>query len=96
MGEQKRSSRAPIQIVEHDMGPLDHRRVRTKSLLPLSNGETSAFHLVHPPPPSHSKPIQEEQQQQYIALLKMLKSQEIEVEQQTKELHAKQKGFIVD
>ena len=94
--EQKRSSRAPIQIVEQDLGVLDNqheqinssRRSRTKSLLPFSTCEKSAFHLVRHPS-SHSTSIQ---QQQYVALLKMLKCQEMQVEQQQKELHEKQKG----
>lgn len=95
--EQKRPSRSTISNLEDDFGQCDHRRTKMKSLLPLSNGETSAFQLVHPSSHSfHSKSVHKEQQQQYIALLKILKSQEIEVEQQKKELYIKQKGFIND
>ena len=79
--EQKRSSRTPIQIIEQDFGTLDnHRRPRPKSALPLLNNDHSAFHLVH------------NQNHQYTVLLKLLKSQEIQVEQQQKELDEKQQG----
>ena len=95
--EQKRSSRAPIQIIEQDFGTLDnaptHRRSRPKSALPSSYHENSAFHIVHNPNTNHSQ-IQH-QQQQYIALLKVLKSQEIQVAEQHKELHDKQKGLLI-
>jgi hypothetical protein len=96
--EQKRSSRAPIQIIEHDLGVIDNkpdtinhcRRTRTKSLLPLSTCATSAFDIVQQPT-NHQKSIRE-QQQEYVALLKMLKMQEIQIEEQGKELKAKQRG----
>ncbi|CAF2767555.1 unnamed protein product [Rotaria sp. Silwood2] len=92
--EQKRSSRAPIQIIEQDLGILDNhhidRRSRTKSALPPSSvNENSAFHIVHNPINNHTN--LQHQQQQYIALLNILKSQEIQVEQQQKELNEKQK-----
>jgi hypothetical protein len=94
--EPKRSSRTPIQIIEQDLGTLDNhdtsRRARTKSALPSSINENSAFRIVHNPNNNH---IQlHHQQQQYVALLKMLKSQEIQAEQQQKELNEKQKGSI--
>ncbi|CAF0805586.1 unnamed protein product [Rotaria sp. Silwood1] len=94
--EQKRSSRAPIQIIEQDFGILDNhhinRRSRTKSALPPSSvNENSAFHIVHNPINNHTNLQQQQQQQQYIALLRMLKSQEIQVEQQQQELIEKQK-----
>jgi hypothetical protein len=95
--EQKRSSRAPIQIIEQDFGILDnaqtYRRSRPKSALPSSYNENSAFHIVHKPNHNHTQ-IQH-QQQQYIVLLKVLKSQEIQSEEQQKELHEKQKGFSI-
>ena len=81
----------PYKIIEHDLGTLDnqhtHRRSRPKSALPLSLNDNSAFHIVHNPALNH--------QQQYIALLKILKSQEIQVEQQQQELNDKQKGFFL-
>lgn len=92
--EQKHSSRTPIQIIEQDLGVLDNRssnrRGRPKSAIPLLNNENSAFHIVHNP--SNTSIDLKHQQQQYIVLLKILKSQELQVEQQEKELHEKQKG----
>jgi hypothetical protein len=92
--EPKRSSRTPIQIIEQDLGTLDNqntnRRGRTKSALPSSINENSAFCIVHNPNNNHT--LVQHQQQQYVALLKMLKSQEIQAEQQQKDLHEKQKG----
>ena len=84
----------PIQIVEQDFGIIDnqadslsayHRIQRPRTHYSVSKQEHSAFHVVdqatgHP------------QQQQYMALLKMLKSQEIQVEKQEKELFEKQRG----
>ncbi|CAF0808983.1 unnamed protein product [Adineta ricciae] len=92
--EKKRSSRTPVQIIEQDLGTLDNqhatRRSRPKSALSSSSGnESSAFRIVHNP--NDNSPHLQQQQQQYIALLKMLKSQEIQVEQQQKELSEKQK-----
>ncbi|CAF2142584.1 unnamed protein product [Rotaria magnacalcarata] len=84
--EQKRSSRAPIQIIEQDLGTLDNRRGRPKSALPSASNENSAFRIVYNP--DHT---QNNQRHQYRALLKILKSQELQVEQQQKELNEKQK-----
>lgn len=89
--EQKRSSRTPIQIIEQDLGTLDNRRSRPKSVLSPIVNENSAFHIVHNPNSNHTHVHQ--QQQQYIALLKVLKSQEIQVEKQKEELNDKQKGI---
>ena len=91
--EQKCSSRAPIQIIEQDLGILDNhqinRRSRPKSALSSSINENSVFHIVHNPNHNHTHL----QQQQYVALLKVLKSQETQVEQQRKELDEQQKGL---
>lgn len=93
--EQKRSSRTPIQIIEQDLGTLDNypsnRRPRPKSAFLATLNENSAFHIVHNPENNHAH-IQQ-QQQQYIALLQVLKSQELQAEQQQKDLHEKQTGF---
>lgn len=88
--EQKRSSRAPIQIIEQDFGTLNHhhRRARARSQQILyPKCDDSAFRIVHQPI------INQQQQQQYTALLKILKTQELQVEQQEKELGEKQKGL---
>ena len=93
--DSKRSSRAPVHVTEQDLGIIDHergtqhRRLRTKSLLSSSSSmsskcDTSAFQVV-PTPVSH-------QQHQYLALLKVLKSQETQVAQQHKELIDRQRG----
>ena len=96
--EQKHSSPTPIQVVEQDLGVLDtqpnhnhqYRRSRPKSAMSSFINEPHAFHIVHQPHNGHIH-IQN-QQQQYITLLKMLKSQEIQLEEQQKELKEKQKG----
>ena len=90
----KRSSRAPVHVTEQDLDIVEHergthRRLRTKSLLSSSSSmsskcDTSAFQVV-PTPVS-------QQQQQYLALLKVLKSQETQVAQQHKELIDRQRG----
>lgn len=80
----QRLSRTPV----HD-GPPVPCYPRPKSALPSSMHESSAFHIVHSPNSHHASV---HQQQQYHALLQLLKSQEMQVDQQEQELNDKQKG----
>ncbi|CAF1332751.1 unnamed protein product [Adineta steineri] len=83
----QRLSRTPIQENRHQSIQYS----RPKSAIPPSTlSENSAFHIVHNPNSNHTG-IQHQQQQQYIALLQILKAQEIQVEQQQQELNEKQK-----
>ncbi|CAF0965543.1 unnamed protein product [Rotaria magnacalcarata] len=77
---QKRSSRTPLQKSFEHHSTISYGR--PKSAVPTPVRETSAFHSVRN---SNS------QQQQYIALLQMLKAQEIQLEQQKNELNETQK-----
>ena len=81
----QRLSRTPIQNSSENHHPIHHSR--PKSAVPSSISENSAFHIVHN---SNSNHIHNHQQ--YTALLKILKAQEIQVEQQHKELNEKQEG----
>ncbi|CAF1315035.1 unnamed protein product [Rotaria sordida] len=83
----KRLSRTPIKnsLENHQ----NNNHIRPKSAVPSSIHENSAFHIVHKSNNNHIN-IQH-QQQQYIALLQILKSQEIQLEQQENELNEKQK-----
>ncbi|CAF1291686.1 unnamed protein product [Adineta steineri] len=95
--EKKRASRKPIQIVEQDFGTLDNHhtncRSRSKSaFLSSSINESSAFRIVNNSNNNHIHYSHNpQQQQQYVALLKILKLQEVQAEQQQKELNEKQK-----
>jgi hypothetical protein len=80
--EPRRLSRTPTPNTSHN------HRSKPKSALPSSISGNSAFHIVHDP---HRTNIPH-QQEQYITLLHMLKAQEIQFEQQQKELDEKQKG----
>jgi hypothetical protein len=85
----QRLSRTPIQDSSENHHPIHFSR--PKSAVPSSMSENSAFHIVHNPNSIHTN-IQHHQQQQYITLLKILKAQEIEVEQQEKRLNEKHEG----
>ncbi len=85
----QRLSRTPIQNSSENHHPIHFSR--PKSAVPSSISENSAFHIVHNPNSNHTN-IQHHQQQQYITLLKILKAQEIEVEQQEKRLNEKHEG----
>ncbi|CAF3148330.1 unnamed protein product [Rotaria sp. Silwood2] len=83
----KRLSRTPLQNSLENHPTINH--TRPKSAVPSSMRENSAFHIFHKSNNNHIN-IQQ-QQQQYITLLKILKSQEIQIEQQENELNEKQK-----
>ncbi|UJR09335.1 hypothetical protein I4U23_013578 [Adineta vaga] len=81
-----RLSRTPISENHH---PFPY--TRPKSAIPSSLTENSAFHIVHNPNSNYTNiQQQQQQQQQYLALIQILKSQELQVEQQEKELNEKQ------
>jgi hypothetical protein len=79
---QKRLLRTPIPNSYEN-----HRYSRTRSTASSSLTDTNAFHTAHNPTNIHINL----QQQQYIALLQLLKKQEIQVNQQENELNDKQK-----
>ncbi|CAF1277177.1 unnamed protein product [Rotaria sp. Silwood1] len=83
----KRLSRTPIQNSLDNHHTINH--TRAKSAVPSSMHDNSAFHIVHQSNNNHINTQQ--QQQQYIALLQVLKSQEVQIEQQKNELNEKQK-----
>lgn len=85
---QKRQSRTPIQSSFEHHHTISY--ARPKSAVPPSIRETNAFYTVRN---SSTNYINMQQQQQYIALLQILKSQEIQLEQQTTELNETQKGM---
>ncbi|CAF1094305.1 unnamed protein product [Adineta ricciae] len=80
-----RLSRTPLSE-NHSPFPYS----RPKSAVPSTLSENSAFHIVHNPNSNYIN-IQQQQQQEYLALIQILKSQELQVEQQEKELNEKQK-----
>jgi hypothetical protein len=87
---QKRLSRTPVKTPFENHHTI--RNSRPKSAVPSSLTENSAFHIVHNPNSNHIN--NQHQQQQYVALLQFLKSQELQLEKQQKELNEKQNGIF--